>query len=125
MCSLPGERGEAITYRNSYSQIAQLITSVIMGVVLSVTTTNRSAIFMYQLFIVLSFLLGLKEIHYLNLLKAEERAPLANMNPVDTIRRIFTNRDYRSFIICSLIFHFGMADRMAPFQHLPDKLPWS
>ncbi|ETA79827.1 hypothetical protein T472_0214985 [Youngiibacter fragilis 232.1] len=103
----PRERGEAITYRNSYSQIAQLITSVIMGVVLSVTTTNRSAIFMYQLFIVLSFLLGLKEIHYLNLLKAEERAPLANMNPVDTIRRIFTNRDYRSFIICSLIFHFG------------------
>jgi predicted MFS family arabinose efflux permease len=103
----PRERAEAITYRNSYSQIAQLVTSVIMGVVLSVTTTNSSAINMYQFFIVLSFLLGLKEIHYLKKLKAEDRQQVPDMRPVDTIRRIFRHRDYRTFIICSLIFHFG------------------
>lgn len=103
----PKERAEAITYRNSYSQIAQLATSVVMGVVLSVTTTNRSAINMYQFFIVLSFLLGLKEINYLKRLKAEDRQQVPDMRPVDTIRRILKNRDYRSFIICSLIFHFG------------------
>lgn len=103
----PRERAEAITYRNSYSQIAQLVTSIIMGVVLSVTSTNRSAVYMYQFFIALSFLLGLKEVHYLKLLKTADKKETPDIKPMDSIRRILSHRDYKSFLICSLIFHFG------------------
>ncbi|MBP1919181.1 MFS transporter [Youngiibacter multivorans] len=103
----PKERAEAITYRNSYSQIAQLVTSIIMGVVLSVTTTNSSAVFMYQFFIVLSFLLGIREVHYLKMLKTVEVKSAPVIRPMDSIRRVLQHKDYRSFLICSLIFHFG------------------
>ncbi len=103
----PKERAEAITYRNSYSQIAQLVTSIIMGVVLSVTTTNRSAVYMYQFFIVLSFLLGIREVHYLKMLKATDVKTAPAIRPIDAMRRVLHHKDYRSFLICSLIFHFG------------------
>ncbi|HSP48102.1 MAG TPA: hypothetical protein VLN47_08520, partial [Clostridiaceae bacterium] len=53
----PKDRAEALTSRNSLSQIAQLAFSILVGFVLSLSTTNRGAIITYQVLIVLGFLI--------------------------------------------------------------------
>jgi len=107
----PSERADALTLRNQLSQISQISVSILVGFVLSLSTDNLVVIRMYQIFIVLSFLIGLKEIGYINKmkphLKLETHTETKGMTILQSIKECFSNKEYRLFLACSLIFHFG------------------
>lgn len=104
----PKDRAEALTSRNSLSQIAQLAFSILVGFVLSLSTTNNGVILIYQVLIVLSFLIGLKEVSFLKRLRttAVEAIP-DKVHVLDSIKGLFAHKSFRSFLYCSLVFHFG------------------
>lgn len=104
----PKDRAEALTSRNSLSQIAQLAFSILVGFVLSMSTTNRGAIITYQVLIVLGFLIGLKEVSFLKKLKetAVESTP-EKVHVLESLKGLFGHKSFRSFLYCSLVFHFG------------------
>lgn len=105
----PEERATAISLRNKFSTLAQLLSFVIIGRILSrSTSTEISVIRKYQVFFVIAFLLGLFEIKTFHKLK--EIKNLTSNNRL-SIRKTFTtmkgNRSFVLFMICSLLFHFG------------------
>jgi len=107
----PAERADAITLRNQLSQISQISVSILVGFILSLSTDNLIVIRMYQIFIMLSFLIGLKEIGYINKMKPhlnlETHKEAKGLTLVQSIKECFSNKEYRIFLACSLIFHFG------------------
>lgn len=108
---LPHERADALSVRNQMSQIAQVTISILVGFILSLSSVNRTVIIMYQVFIVLSFLIGLKEINYMYKLDPIEKDDIKIRRKVPklkkSLRAIFSNREYVGFLACSLLFHFG------------------
>lgn len=107
----PLERADAITTRNQLSTISQISVSILVGFILSLSSDNLIVIRMYQMFIVLSFLIGLKEIGYINKMKThthvEATKETSELNLMQSIKECFSNKEYRLFLICSLLFHFG------------------
>lgn len=107
----PAERADAMTLRNQLSQISQISISILVGFVLSLSSDNLVVIRMYQIFIVLSFLIGLKEIGYINKMKPhvklETQKDVHGLSLVQSIKECFSNKEYKKFLACSLIFHFG------------------
>ncbi len=107
----PSERADAMTLRNQLSQISQISVSILVGFILSLSSDNLVVIRMYQVFIVLSFLIGLKEIGYINKmkphLKLETQKETQGLTIVQSIKDCFSNKEYKKFLACSLIFHFG------------------
>ncbi|MBR0575807.1 MFS transporter [Proteiniclasticum sp. BAD-10] len=106
----PSERGDAISVRNQLSQISQISVSILVGFILSLSTDNGTLILLYQGFLVLSFLIGLKEIQYMY--KMEPRnIPSAKADLTGALsERLLTpfkTPAFRNFLICSLLFHFG------------------
>lgn len=107
----PSERGDALSVRNQLSQISQITVSILVGFVLSLSSVNSTVVRMYQVFIVLSFLIGLKEINYMNKMEPmEQEAQSKSKNHptlVESARGVFAHKEYVSFLLPSLIFHFG------------------
>lgn len=107
----PSERADALSVRNQLSQVSQITVSILVGFVLSLSSVNQTVILMYQVFIVLSFLIGLKEIHYMY--KMEPKEPEAKTGPIrhsslkESIQGVFSHNEYVRFLLCSLVFHFG------------------
>ncbi|MBO1264225.1 MFS transporter [Proteiniclasticum sp. SCR006] len=107
----PHERADALSIRNQMSQISQISVSILVGFILSLSSVNRTVIIMYQIFIVLSFLIGLKEIHYMYkmepLVTEEEQKEKSVPKLRESLRAVFSHKEYVSFLACSLLFHFG------------------
>lgn len=112
----PGERADAFTTRNRLSQVAQITTSILVGLVLSISTDNQVVIRLYQFFIVLSFLVGLKEIGYMKRLTplpstekeeaASRKAPVQR-SVLQSVRKALSHREFQIFLMASVVFHFG------------------
>lgn len=107
----PHERADALSSRNQFSQVSQITVSILMGFILSLSSVNRTVILMYQIFIVLSVLIGLKEINYMYkmepLVKEEEHKVKLVPKLKDSLKGVFSHKEYVSFLACSLLFHFG------------------
>lgn len=107
----PSQRADALSTRNQLSQISQISVSILVGFVLSLSTVNETVIRMYQAFIVLSFLIGLKEIHYMNKLTPKEEPPLRHpknaLSLKESLQGVFAHKEFVIFLLCSLLFHFG------------------
>lgn len=107
----PHQRADALSARNQFSQISQITVSILMGFILSLSSVNRTIILMYQIFIVLSVLIGLKEINYMYkmepLVKEEEHKVKVVPKLKESLKAVFSHKEYVSFLACSLLFHFG------------------
>jgi len=107
----PSQRADALSTRNQLSQISQISVSILVGFVLSLSTVNETVIRMYQVFIVLSFLIGLKEIHYMNKLTPKEELPVRHpkkaLSLKESLQGVFAHKEFVIFLLCSLLFHFG------------------
>lgn len=105
------ERADAISIRNQLSQIAQISISILVGFILSLSNDNAVVIYIYQGFIVISFLLGLKEISYMKKLKTIDTPSKDNekvhVNLKTSLSGVFKQKEFTLFLICSLVFHFG------------------
>lgn len=107
----PHERADALSVRNQLSQMSQITVSILVGFVLSLSSVNRTVIIMYQVFIVMSFLVGLKEINYMYkmepVVKEDETREKKLPRFRESLRGVFAHEEYRSFLFSSLVFHFG------------------
>lgn len=112
----PTERADAFTTRNRLSQVAQISTSILVGLVLSISTDNLVVIRLYQFFILLSFLVGLKEIGYMKRLTPRtdaetEAAPPVRKAPgrsvLQSVGKALSHREFQIFLMASVVFHFG------------------
>lgn len=104
----PDERANGLSVRNKFSQIIQIIFMIIAGVILSIPKTNPQVIMVYQIFIVLSVIIGVFEIKYLNKLKVtNENPPSTSINLKKSITKLMKYKEYQIFLVCSLLFHFG------------------
>lgn len=105
---LPSERANAISMRNKFSTLAQVISMAILGAILRIPKNNESSIRLYQVLFVIAFLLGMWEILTLSKLK-EKNCVIHNKNISlkNSLRQIFSNKKFNIFLICSILFHFG------------------
>jgi hypothetical protein len=100
----------AITTRSKYSTIAQIIFSFIIGQTLgliSIFSSEKSVIIVYQLFFVLAFIIGLVEINTFKKLKEINETIQEKINIKEVFNEIKNTKPFINFLICSVIFHFG------------------
>lgn len=104
----PDERANALSVRNKFSQILQIIFMIVAGVILSLPKSNQAVILVYQIFIVLSVIIGVFEVRYLNKLEITNENQKSEMKDLKgSIKKLMKYREFQIFLICSLIFHFG------------------
>jgi predicted MFS family arabinose efflux permease len=105
---LPKQRANAISLRNKFSTLAQLISFLILGQILSShSDTNETIIKKYQLFFVAAFIMGIFEIICFYKLKETSCTKKINISINSALKETFKNKKFIIFIICSLLFHFG------------------
>lgn len=106
---IPVERSNAISLRNKFSTLAQLIFMLMMGQMLTVISdVGNSIIHIYQIFFLVAFVIGLIEIStFLKLKEIKCHVPNADMDIKSDIISIFKNKKFNIFLCCSLLFHFG------------------
>jgi MFS family permease len=105
---LPKERANAISLRNKFSTLAQLISFLILGQVLGAfSLSETSVIRRYQAFFVLAFILGIFELFSFFQLKETSCTSKLNISIRDTLKESLKNKRFIIFITCSLFFHFG------------------
>lgn len=122
----PSERGLAMGLRNRYSDIFRLLITFISGVLLSIPKNDSEIILLYQLFFVVSFVIGLFEVYTFSKFTAVGVNVLADQSVVHTsndkykqgLKKILhafkvsltfslTDKVFKQFLVASLIFHFG------------------
>lgn len=105
----PEERATAISLRNKFSTLAQLLSFVVVGKVLSVITDSEILIIRkYQIFFLVAFLLGIFEIKTFFKLKEFKNLSTGNKLSIrQTITTMKENKKFLLFTLCSLLFHFG------------------
>lgn len=102
------QRAEALSYRNKFSQVFQVLFSIVAGTILSLYTENSLVIKIYQVFFLLSTIFGLFEIRNMKTLKiVNHDFTEKDLNLKESAKKIFNNKEFRSFLLCSLIYHFG------------------
>lgn len=106
---LPAERATAISLRNKFSTLAQVISFIILGELLSSSgKSDKHVIIMYQIFFVVAFVLGIFEILTFHKLKETSCSiPASKIELRKSIKDIFNNKRFSLFLVCSLLFHFG------------------
>lgn len=106
----PGEVADALSIRNRLSQVTMLAVSVVVGLTLSLPDSGSShqIILIYQVLFGASVLFGIFEIRSL------KRITPVRINPNPrklqagrSMVNVFRHKPFRSFILCSLLFHFG------------------
>ncbi|EYE88523.1 hypothetical protein Q428_07545 [Fervidicella metallireducens AeB] len=103
-----GEVPNAIASRNKFSTLANFVIMFILGVLLGIIGESEDAIMhTYQIFFVLSFIVGLIEIKTFNELEEVKHHDKEDIRILETLKEIVSNKKYTVFIICSLLFHFG------------------
>ncbi|MCM1990650.1 MFS transporter [Oceanirhabdus seepicola] len=116
------DRATAISSKNRYSVIAQLLVSLAMFILLSILPDDsKTMILLYQVLFCISFGIAIFEIISFSKLKElDNNEVLKNNKEIDNdkttyimnfIKTFFTvnkkNREFYIFAGCSLIFHFG------------------
>jgi hypothetical protein len=106
---LPSERSNAISLRNKFSTLAQLIAFLILGQALTSSSISEAIIIKkYQIFFVLAFIIGIFEI--LSFYKLKEKSCTyenTSVNLMCSLNRALHNKKFMIFMLCSLLFHFG------------------
>lgn len=101
-------RPTAISMRNKFSTLAQIISILIVGRILKGFGDSENGIIMvYQIFFILAFIISLFEIFTFKKIKETSCAPKLNINLKEVFSEIFANKKYNIFLVCSLLFHFG------------------
>lgn len=101
-------RALAIGKGNQYGVYAVMAVTLLTGYILSELPGNESErIFIYQIFFVLSFLFGVGEILIFEKFKLRTPSQKKVINWRTTLRTIPHNKEFKLFMACSLIFHFG------------------
>lgn len=112
----PRERSRAMSLRNRFSDFSRLIISFIAGQVLTlVPKTPEDTLVLYQIFFGIAFIFGIFEMVALLKFKEhkteEEPSDLPKISYltifITTIKSIPKKKKFVSFIICSILFHFG------------------
>jgi len=123
------KRATAISSRNRLSVVAQLLTVLtVFFIFRGPELDDNTAKLIYQSFFVISFILGIIEIYTFTKLKEKNNDTVVECNEVayenenildnnslsksllettDILKRAFRNKNFMSFIACSLIYHFG------------------
>jgi len=106
---LPEERSTAISLKNKFSTLAQIISMLLLGLILTSIGKNSGAIIpTYQILFVFAFIVGLMEIK--TFYKLKETSKDMERHKIDfktSINNMKHNKKFKSFMICSLLFHFG------------------
>lgn len=101
-------RPTAISARNKFSTLAQIVSAYIIGMILKrFGDSGDDIIKVYQVFFVLAFIISLFEIYTFNKIKETSCAPKLNVNFKEAFSEIFANKKFNIFLVCSLLFHFG------------------
>jgi MFS family permease len=101
-------RPTAISTRNKFSTLAQIISLLIIGKILKgFGNSENGIIVVYQIFFVLAFIISLFEIYTFNKIKETSCSPKLNINLKEAFSEIFANKQFNIFLVCSLLFHFG------------------
>ena len=101
-------RPTAISARNKFSTLAQIISAYLIGIVLKgFGDSGDDIIKVYQIFFILAFIIGLLEIYTFNKIKETSCSPKININLKESFIEIFSNKQFNIFLVCSLLFHFG------------------
>jgi MFS family permease len=105
----PEERSNAIALRNKFSTLAQLLSLIILGKLLSGHGKSDSQIIhMYQLFFVIAFIIGLIEIKsFYGMKETSCETQKSEIDFKKSLTHAFHNKKFLSFMSCSLLFHFG------------------
>jgi len=122
----PSERGLAMGLRNRYSDIFRLVITFISGVLLSIPKNDAQIILLYQIFFVITFVIGLLEVYTfskfttsgVNVLSDQPIVHKATEKYMQGLKKILqafkvsltfslTDKVFKQFLIASLIFHFG------------------
>lgn len=104
----PSDRAEALSARNKFSQVFQVLFSIIAGTILSVFKENSTVIMIYQGFFILSTIFGLWEIYTMKKLDVVNcDFTEKKINLKSSAKKIFANKEFQGFLVCSLIYHFG------------------
>lgn len=102
------DRAFAISIKNKYSALISFVSLLVSGQIMEkFGVTDARAIEIYQLFFAAAFVLGIYEI--ITFLKMKELNDTAReeINISRSMVEVFTNREFTSFLACSLLFHFG------------------
>jgi MFS family permease len=102
------DRAFAIASKNKYSALISFISLLVLGQIIErLGTTDSKAIVVYQAFFIIAFLLGIYEIAAL--MKIKENNPIEDdrIDVKSSLQEIFRNNEFRIFLSCSLLFHFG------------------
>lgn len=101
-------RASAISRGNQYGVYAVMVMTLLTGYILSELPRNEAQrILIYQVFFVISFLVGISEIYMFNRFKIRSPKEHVAISWRDSLKGIPKNRKFKLFMICSLIFHFG------------------
>ncbi|WP_113673928.1 MFS transporter [Vallitalea guaymasensis] len=110
---IPRNRGRAMSLRNRYSDFSRLIISFISGQALTlIPKTPQQTIILYQIFFFIAFVFGI--IEFIMLLRFKNRQDKEEVVKekyftlfLETVKDIPKQKKLITFIICSLMFHFG------------------
>ncbi len=101
-------RATAIAMRNKFSIPAVLLITLITGQILTkLPQSEHQRIFIYQIFFVLAFLVGLVEIFSFMTFKESYRPPVVPVRFKEALAGMIQNKNFVVFFTCSLLFHFG------------------
>lgn len=109
------ERGRTMALRNRFSEIFKLGITLISGQLLTILPkSNTDVLHLYQIFFVIAFFIGIIEVILMAKFRAGTTAPATAPKPsafmpnlLSTLKRLPKHKPYISFVLCSLIFHFG------------------
>ncbi|PKK39434.1 hypothetical protein ABB02_01283 [Clostridiaceae bacterium JG1575] len=106
----PQDRAGALSTRNKLSQVIMICFSALAGFVLSLPDpkNNQAVLLIYQLFFLSSVVFGLFEIRTLSKIhEVTTPPPQKKFSPKASFQSALAHREFRSFLLCSLLFHFG------------------
>lgn len=108
---LPIERNSAMSLRNRYSDLSKLIIVFLSGQFLQqFAQNNETSIKAYQLIFLIAFIIALGEVftfmQFKNIPKNNVNIHKSNILK-ELIKDLSNQKHFLSFVLCSLIFHFG------------------
>ncbi len=105
----PQERASAISLKNKFSTLAQMLAMLVLGTILSIKgIAGKNIIILYQVFFALAFIIGLFEIKsFYKLKEVSCNLDPINLNFKEAFKEVWGNKGFRIFMLCSLLFHFG------------------
>lgn len=105
----PKKRTNAISSRNMFSTLAQLIAFILLGQILgNKTLDNATVIFRYKVFFIIAFIIGIFEIiTFYRLKELQENKERTKINVKGIFSKALLNKKFLIFLLCSSAFHFS------------------